>query len=162
LPPARGRHPLDSRQIRHILRLILVTTVCSLKSRVSAGRKRPVAFTRTRIIRARTMITSENSLTDGAATSTAQFPAVACLRPKRRWKASGSVSPSAHLPSPITGTAPRCPRLKKSGHAVQLWSSKPMHRELRAAGKLSVRSTFQELVGQIRDSVSVAHFSHSH
>jgi hypothetical protein len=134
--------------------------------RFSRGRKRPWRLPM-RIINTTTMITSENSpAADETLTAKpAQFAAVASLRPKRRWKAAASASSRSGyevLPGPITGTAPRCPRLKKSGHAVQLWSTKPMHRELRPAGKARVSLTFHELVGQIRDSVSVAHFSHSH
>ena len=91
--------------------------------------------------------------------------AVASLRPKRRWKVSVPVQPMITMdkPGPIVGIASRGPRMKKSGRAVQLWSTKPLHSHVPAAAKLPTRLKIQELVTQsIRDCLSFAHFSHSH
>jgi len=107
------------------------------------------------------MNTLDNSLIEPT-----EISAVGSLRPKRRWKTSPSQSYpviSEALPGPIVGSGSRGPRLKKSGRAAQLWSSKPMHEQTPAGGKLPARLRIQELITHsIRDSLSFAHFSHSH
>src|SRR5205823_7444180 len=132
---------------------------------VFEGCKQPTMGTRTNY-KEEPMNTLDNSLVEPTEVS-----AVGSLRPKRRWKTSPSQSHpviSEALPGPITGSGSRGPRLKKSGRAAQLWSSKPMHEQIPAGGKpaggkLPTRLRIQELITHsIRDSLSFAHFSHSH
>src|SRR4029077_7340865 len=109
------------------------------------GSMQPPMVTRTNYIEG-PMNTLEDSLVE-----TTEVSAVGSLRPKRRWKTSPSESHpviSEALPGPIIGSGSRGPRLKKSGRAAQLWSSKPMHQQIPAGGKLPSRSRIQELITQ--------------
>jgi hypothetical protein len=93
-----------------------------------------------------------------------QLCAVASLRPKRRWKSNPPTARDVILedaPSPTMGSQSRGPRLKRSGRPTQIWSTRPLNAH-RGVTKLALHLNVQEIMGQIRDSLYVARFGHSH
>jgi hypothetical protein len=110
------------------------------------------------------MTSFDNRPTNEADTAKVQFSAVASLRPKTRWKAGEASSDQevpGLMPAPIVARHSRGPRMKRSGQPIQIWSTKPLSVHP-TAGKLAVPFRLQDVVGQIRNSLFIAHFGHSH